>query len=321
MNVFQRALRDFQDSAEDVSRSRYNTVSDALRRVAASIVPGTPLGDVAGTLPSVEFDRWYEQQLQGARGMGSEELEWPLDRYEKLALQVALIRQLAAGAVDVHDFAVNFTRVSSRLDDNLGEFVEQVFRPFVRDFLRHAHDTPQFAEGLRRDRTDPLEGTTMAHDLILFISHSSADVGIARALIILFEKALKVSARNIRCTSVDGYRLPVGADTDEALRAEVFGAKVFLALLTPSSLASDYVLFELGARWGARRPLYPLLAAGCTPEDLRPPLNGLNALSASVRDQLRQLLEDASAALSIRLEPMASYSVELDAVVAASDGT
>ena len=319
MNVYQRALRDFQDSAEDVTRSRYSTATGALQRLAASIVPGTPLGDVTERLPPVNFDEWYQQQITSVRGMGgSGELEWPVDRHVRLAFQVELIRRVASGTLDVHVVALEFTHVSSRLDDNLGEFVEQIFRPFVRDFLRYAHDTPEFTNGLRENRTDPLEGTTMPQDLLLFISHSSANAGTAKALITLFEKALKLSARTIRCSSIDGYRLPVGADTNNALRAEVFGAKVLLALLTPSSLASQYVLFELGARWGARRPLFPLLANGSTPDDLGPPLNGLNALSASSPDQLRQLLEDAAEALSVRLEPMASFSAELDAVVAAA---
>jgi hypothetical protein len=162
------------------------------------------------------------------------------------------------------------------------------------------------------------QDSTLADDLTLFISHSSNDAVIAKALITLFEKALKISARKIRCTSVDGYRLPAGVDTNEVLRTEVFGAKLFIGLITPTSVSSPYVLFELGARWGARRPLFPVLAGGATAGDLRAPLSALNALSASIPDQTRQLVEDVAAALASPLEPMASFSNEVDAVVAAS---
>lgn len=166
-----------------------------------------------------------------------------------------------------------------------------------------------------RNHTRPEHAATVADDLMLFISHASADASIAEAIVRLFEKALKISARRIRCTSVGGYKLPAGARADAALRAEVLEAKLFVAILTPASLASQYVLFELGARWGADKSLFPVLASGMTARDLRPPLGGLNALDAAIADQVRQLLEDAAEALGERLEPAGSYSGEIESVV------
>jgi hypothetical protein len=319
MNEYQRALRDFQDYADDVSRARYRNMQDALRRLASTLVPTTPLGDVIKQLPEVDFNAWYSAQVAtGGSMVGSAHLAWPDDSRERLATQAELIRRLASDEIDLVDFTTTFMWVRNNFDDNTAEFVDQIFRPFARDFLRFAHESPAFEAGLQERRSDiPLNMETI-DELILFISHSGQDAPIAKALITLFEKALKISARKIRCTSVDGYRLPAGADTNDVLRTEVFGAKLFIALLTPTSLASPYVLFELGARWGARRPLFPVLAGGATPAHLRAPLSGLNALSASVPDQVRQLVEDASAALSEALEPMASFSAEIDALVSAS---
>lgn len=318
MNSYQRALRDFQDFAEDVGRANYRTIDDALQRLASAMVPGTPIGDLVATLPPVDFATWLAEREATMGGMvGSATLEWPADRRERLAMQVELIRQLGTGGLGVIDFAHTFMWVSSTFDDNIGEFVQQVFRPFLRDFLRFAHDNAAFEAGLRQQADLPSEAA-MSDSLALFISHNSGDTDVARALIRLFEKALKLSARDIRCTSVDGYRLPAGADTNDVLRTEVFGARLFVALLTPASLQSAYVLFELGARWGARRPLFPILASGAAASDLQPPLNGLNALSASNPDQVRQLVEDAAVALSLRVEPMASFTSAVDALVAAS---
>ena len=66
------------------------------------------------------------------------------------------------------------------------------------------------------------QDTVMATPAIqLFISHSSADVDVAAALIDLLRSALNLPATAIRCTSVDGYRLPGGADTNAQLRREV----------------------------------------------------------------------------------------------------
>jgi hypothetical protein len=105
----------------------------------------------------------------------------------------------------------------------------------------------------------------------VFISHSSKDAVLAEALVDLLRSALGLPANEIRCSSVDGYRLPVGVNTENKLREEVNAAKVVIGLVTPSSLASHYVMFELGARWGAGLFLAPLLA-GVTPSDLSGPL-------------------------------------------------
>jgi TIR domain len=317
MNEFQRALRDFQDYADDVGRAGYRTIDDALQRLVSTMVPSTPLGDVTKQLPAFDFDSWYNaQESTGGSMVGSAEITWPQDRGQRLAAQVELMRRLASGKIEINSFASHFMWVGNRFDENIAEFVRQLFRPFVRDFLRFAHDTPAFERGLKNRESELPRIGPMTDELLLFISHSAADAPVAKSLISLFEKALKLSARTIRCTSVDGYRLPAGVDTNEVLRTEVFDAKLFIALLTPSSLVSPYVLFELGARWGARRPLFPILASGANTSDLRSPLSGLNALSATAPDQVRQLVEDAAGALSTRMEPIATFSAEIEALVA-----
>src|SRR5688572_19277140 len=94
----------------------------------------------------------------------------------------------------------------------------------------------------------------------VFISHSSQDSQLARQVVDLLRSSLNLRAQQIRCTSVDGYRLPAGANTDQQLREEALAARAFIGIISPFSLTSAYVLFELGARWGAGQPLFPLLA-------------------------------------------------------------
>jgi hypothetical protein len=155
-------------------------------------------------------------------------------------------------------------------------------------------------------------------ELTIFISHSSADVVLARAIVELLEKALKLPARQIRCTSVDGYKLPVGADTDEQLRREIFVARTFIGLITPASAKSAYVLFELGARWGAKRHLVPVLGRGADAGFLGGPLEGINALTLTVRNQVLQMIQDIAEYLELPLEPMASFQGAVDVVVASA---
>ena len=140
----------------------------------------------------------------------------------------------------------------------------------------------------------------------LFISHSSKDEVVAEQFVELLRAALHLRADEIRCTSVDGYRLPGGAHTEEQLRREVMEAAVCIGLISSASLDSLYVAFELGARWGANRPLIPLLAPGVEPGILRGPLGGRNALHCT-RPQLYQLVEDVARHLGTQPASPAAY--------------
>ena len=154
--------------------------------------------------------------------------------------------------------------------------------------------------------------------LRVFISHSDDDVEIAKPLITILRNALNLRSEDIRCSSVDGYRLPVGASADEALRREVHDAELLIGLITPASITSVYVLFELGARWGARKPMFPLLASGATWEHLEGPLSSINALDCSNRSQVEQFIEDAAKALKVDADRPSAYLATIDMLVEAS---
>jgi hypothetical protein len=156
--------------------------------------------------------------------------------------------------------------------------------------------------------------TSGERKLLVLISHSSKDELLASALIDLLRSALGLSPNQIRCSSVDGYRLPAGVNTDAQLRAEVTASKVLLGVITPNSLASPYVLFELGARWGAGAVMIPLLA-GVTPDKLRGPLSGMNTLLCSSEEQLHQALSETGAHLDLPVQSPAAYLKQLKNVI------
>ena len=155
----------------------------------------------------------------------------------------------------------------------------------------------------------------------VFISHSGKDAALARGLVNLIQKAMRLSSDDIRCSSVDGYRLPGGASTDELLRAEIHDAELVVGLITPDSIKSLYVAFELGARWGAHKPMIPLLASGATPEDLTGPLAGINALSCDNYSQVTQLIEETASKLNISVEKISSCTDEINKLTELSSHT
>ena len=147
--------------------------------------------------------------------------------------------------------------------------------------------------------------------LRVFISHSSEDRVFVSHLIELLRTALALKSKDIRCTSVDGYRLPGGADTTQQLKQEIHEAESFVGVISPNSLRSSYVLFELGARWGAGNPMFPLLVPGSDPSIIPSPLNALNALEAGSSAQLHQLITDLASHLKIAAEPPSTFNAQL----------
>ena len=152
----------------------------------------------------------------------------------------------------------------------------------------------------------------------IFISHSSRDAELARALIDLLQAALPIASDEIRCSSVDGYRLPGGVSIDQQLRSEVHEAGLVIGLLTPNSLASAYVSFELGARWGAKKPMIPLLAGGATPDILEGPLGGINALDCRSDGQIHQLVEETASHLKVEQHRTSTFTHQVRKLLALS---
>ena len=97
--------------------------------------------------------------------------------------------------------------------------------------------------------------------LKVFVSHASEDAKVAEAFADLLRNALNLPPAEIRCTSVLSYALPYASETDKELKAEVIKAPVFVGIITPSSVESSWVLFELGARWGGG-PILDSIASG-----------------------------------------------------------
>jgi len=150
----------------------------------------------------------------------------------------------------------------------------------------------------------------------LFISHSSKDKQLAEKLVELLKNALRLASQEIRCTTVDGYRLPGGAKTSDQLKREVRESDAFIGLISTAVADSMYVLFELGARWGSNRHLLPLLANGVSSDILKGPLSELNALSCDNTAQLHQLVQDIANILEIDPENPAVYQRYINEILA-----
>lgn len=170
----------------------------------------------------------------------------------------------------------------------------------------------------RNEQADIIKSDTKLAELDVFISHSSQDASVAEALITLLRTALNIPPERIRCTSVPGYQLPAGATTEDQLRREIRVSKTFIGLITPASIESTYVLFELGARWGAELHLAPIFASGATTDDLHGPLQGLNVLNCESEANIHQLVGEIGSILGLNASNPSVYLKQLEALTSTS---
>ena len=129
----------------------------------------------------------------------------------------------------------------------------------------------------------------------IFISHRHKDQAIALALTEVISTALEISQPEIRCTSVQPYRLPFGKNTGERLRDEIGRAQVVLGILSPDTSQSSYVMFELGAAWSQQIYTCPLLAQGAEYQHIPGPIFDLAPAKLWDTADCHQLLDNLEA--------------------------
>lgn len=162
-----------------------------------------------------------------------------------------------------------------------------------------------------------MPSTPASKNIDIFISHSAADLDLATRLVKLLATSLHVRRDRIRCTSVAGTRLPSGALTSELLRDEIREARTFIGLISPASIKSSYVSFELGARWLTGLQLTPIIVPPGGFDLLPAVLKERHALRTDERTDIQQLLDEIAKELGIFLQPANVYEDELSAVLLA----
>ena len=110
----------------------------------------------------------------------------------------------------------------------------------------------------------------------VFVSHSHRDKDIVEPLVELLQRVFRLTPGAIRATSVDGAQLSVGSDVRATIVDDLREAEVTIAVVTPASLESTYVQFELAARSAAQQLIMPVVVPGVFAEQLPPQLRGLH---------------------------------------------
>jgi hypothetical protein len=275
--------------------------NSALHHVLTFSLPSVDVGPLVERLNNTERT-WHRQSVP---------IEWSLDPEERLATQFALL-------IAIGESRIELWRLFEFSFNSFDDFLTELFVPATRDFDRLLKRLRQEVQNQAPERPVKSKQPTIMKrqfSLDLFISHSSKDESIAEALIEFLRAALAIPHERVRCTSVAGYKLSAGVPTELELRREIHESRCFIGLITPNSLQSSFVLFELGARWGSDARLIPVLAARQKPSELRPPLSNLNALSCEKIQDMHQLVHELAHELGKRVPLPASYDNQLNVLL------
>ena len=86
----------------------------------------------------------------------------------------------------------------------------------------------------------------------VYISHSESDIVFAQHV-----RNLLVQRVNADVFTTEG--LSAGEKWESKLRIELSSSDVVVALLTPTSVGSSWVLQEIGAAWALKKPIIPVV--------------------------------------------------------------
>ena len=155
----------------------------------------------------------------------------------------------------------------------------------------------------------------------LFISHSSKDEELTRCLLETIKTFYEIPDDSIRASSLVGYQLQGGSNIAATLQTEIRHAKAVIGILTPNSMASPWVLWELGAVWGLVANFVPVVA-GLGEANPAGPLAAAHVWRLGDIDDVRSSLDEVgrhlgSAAKSRRLS-RSDEAKALDELVAFS---
>jgi hypothetical protein len=133
----------------------------------------------------------------------------------------------------------------------------------------------------------------------LFFSHSEKDKNLLQHLVEAARIGLDLNKGDIVCSSLDGYHIQSGKDIIEISKQGGAYSNCLIGVITPNSLNSHWVLFELGARWGTDNPFVIILANGADFHDL-PEAIRTRVAKKCTESELELLFNDVAEQLKIQ---------------------
>ncbi|MDJ0583175.1 GUN4 domain-containing protein [Crocosphaera sp.] len=141
----------------------------------------------------------------------------------------------------------------------------------------------------------------------IFISHSHSDEKIADSLFDFLIYTLKIDRGDILCTSDPESGLSFGSNSiSDQLKQNLKSSDALIVLITPDSLNSAWIPFEVGSFWPTDKPIIIFLGCGLTSDKLPGPLRGWLGIrmgDEQVIDHINTAINQLSQSLNIEQTP------------------
>jgi chaperonin cofactor prefoldin len=126
----------------------------------------------------------------------------------------------------------------------------------------------------------------------LFVSHSTKDIALVEHFIEFLESAMRVSADEIYCTSLNGT-IPTGVNFVEHMKQHITSAELVLFLITENYFKSPFCIAEMGAAWGLNQNIYPVVVEPLKYDVLgSTPLAGIQAIKLNSDSDITKMYQE-----------------------------
>lgn len=131
------AFQDLEDAKADFQQAELKDAAHVLNRLVA-VFDSQPLASfLSEALPVVDFDDWLQRAKATAGSfVGSAALAWPHNRADRVSMQIALCRYIAAEKTDLLNFVRNHFHVGNSLSAHVFVFQSKILTPLLRDIRR-----------------------------------------------------------------------------------------------------------------------------------------------------------------------------------------
>lgn len=167
---------------------------------------------------------------------------------------------LVNGFGESHRYTTSFERTITAKDSGFD---------FRREFENEMNEGLSVLEGISESLRLGLDGVCKHGETekkgqkppMVFISHAEADKKFANEIVTLLEFIGIKGKENLLCTSVDGYRIPLGRDIIEYLRDTFNEINLFVVILhTHNYYTRPVCMNEMGAAWALKTKYFSVLA-------------------------------------------------------------
>jgi hypothetical protein len=155
---------------------------------------------------------------------------------------------------------------------------------------------------------------------MIFISHSLEDLQSAEALKGFLLAMIDITPDKILCSSPQDPDQLAAGGISEWLKFAVGSCEAVFAIVTPSSVTTDWVLFELGAAWALGKKITLFYLDGADFRDLPPHLGSYRHLKVEEHNAPLQIIavcKETAAAIGLPLKRGSGVHTALAGAVAA----